>query len=330
MSTFNGVTFAFSHSDNVWRTRYSFTPTCYGCVDNKMISANGGYSSPPSIFVSNGFWEHDTNETRNNFYDLQSETTVAFVSNDNPSSTKIFKSLSIEGNSKDWTAVVATNMNPNGADPSEEQLTTIDSFIRKEGNSYAQIPPSQINSTANVSFVCTPVGSIYENLPEADAEELGILPDDVLGESIPWFVDIAVKSGAIPTGLNVFVVVAGPQGPSYIQGDELVPVNAVQPSYDDGFAVISSYDPVNQVVNFKMRMIAGFVSNYPFPWMTDPSIIQNSTIMAESPAMRDGDYMRGSYANFYLRNQSTEPMECLLFNVNYEPTKLDHSLGRNA
>ena len=47
-------------------------------------------------------------------------------------------------------------------------------------------------------------------------------------------------------------------------------------------------------------------------------------------AKRNGDYMRGHYINVYLSNNSVEPLECFAFNVNYEPTHLDHSLGQNA
>ena len=41
MSHFNGVTFAWSHTDKAWTTRYSFTPTAYAYVDNFFMSSNG-------------------------------------------------------------------------------------------------------------------------------------------------------------------------------------------------------------------------------------------------------------------------------------------------
>ena len=35
-----GTTISFSTKSNVWRSRYSFTPSCYMTVNNEMLSSN--------------------------------------------------------------------------------------------------------------------------------------------------------------------------------------------------------------------------------------------------------------------------------------------------
>jgi hypothetical protein len=105
-----------------------------------------------------------------------------------------------------------------------------------------------------------------------------------------------------------------------------VPVDGTTPSYESGFAIVSSLNADYQTVTLKMIVPIADVVSYPFDWSGQGY----STVYIESPAKTNGDYMRGHYMNVYLRNSSTSPVECFAFNVNYEPTKLDHSLGQNA
>lgn len=331
MSVFNGVTFAFSHRDKVWKTRYSFTPTCYGYVDNKMLSTNGRYNSNTNNLLSDGFWIHDTNNAHNNFYGYQFDMSVAFVSNYNPSSVKLFKSMSIETNSNTWSAIVTTNSNPSGSNQSEAQRATIDLFERKEGNSYANIPRSEINSTENMSLLCATNGYIAGNLPIGTAQSEGILPYSVLGsDEIPWDIDASYIPGQTPVGNDVFPIVNGPEGLSYIRGNSLVPIEDATPSYEDGYAVIGGVDGEFNTISLKMIVLPSEVNAYPFEWIMNSDSVQDSNVYVITSAKQNGDFMRGAYANFYLRNSSTNPVECFAFNVNYEPTKLDHSLGQNA
>jgi hypothetical protein len=334
---FEGVTFAFSHKDKVWKTRYSFTPTSYAYVDNFMLSTNGRHptSNNNASEISNHFWLHDTNGAHNRFYGFQYDMSVAFVANYSPSAVKIFKSLSVESNSGQWSGFVTTNTNPAGSSQSEYQTTPIDGFIRKEGASYTEIRSSQQNSTANIAAGFNAFGGIGYNIDQdLQAEDVGLSGVDRLFE---WDADIDVQHGQITAGRNCFVLVASPVGLSYIRGNELVPMEGVSPSFEDGFAVVKSFNSDIQTVTLEMNVPVQDIANYPFEWsyqdQQSPDNLNspiNTAVYISTPAVTNGDFMRGHYMNVYLTNTSTTPVECLAFNVNYEPTKLDHSLGQNA
>ena len=142
--TNNGVTLAFSTKSNVWRSRYSFVPTCYATLDNYMLSCmkpnnpdsqgGSGHKYTNTSFV----WDHNNIEDFNEFYEFGNLSFLEVVSNHNPSAVKIFKALSIEGDG-DWRANAYTNVS-RGGDP--EQQTNDFSFDEKESSFYSDIPAS--------------------------------------------------------------------------------------------------------------------------------------------------------------------------------------------
>jgi len=153
MGSYTGTTIAFSHKGGFWKTRYSYTPTCYADVDNVMISNN----KAPSINYTNQnalFWEHEVNATHNSFYGKVEKSTLTVVSNQDPSAVKLFKALSLESNSNNWTGRAATNINPAGSPQNELQSGLINGFITKEGNQYSELPKSLNNSNSNLNYVC--------------------------------------------------------------------------------------------------------------------------------------------------------------------------------
>ena len=153
MGSYTGTTIAFSHKGGFWKTRYSYTPTCYAAVDNVMISTNKT-SLEDSINTERFFWEHEVNPTHNKFYETQYKSSLTLVSNQDPSAVKLFKALSLESNSKDWAGTAATNISPAGAPQNELQLGSIKGFVTKEGNQYSELPKSLNNSNSNLDYVC--------------------------------------------------------------------------------------------------------------------------------------------------------------------------------
>ena len=138
------TTFAFSKKQNAWTTRYSFVPTCYGNSSEELLSFED---------QNGNVWRHDVNETRNYFYGdyHYSEMEVSF--NDLPSEVKSFKSLSIEGNeSSDWVFSFSTNDDYDDRNGQSSKL--FGSLLNdKEGFKYVEIPRSEKNSTANITYV---------------------------------------------------------------------------------------------------------------------------------------------------------------------------------
>ncbi len=101
----NEKTFAFSTRSDTWTSRYSFDPTCYMTSGNKMLSSKDGL----------GVWLHDQLSTRNSFYgNSAAKSSITVSSNQDPSAIKIYKSLSLETNTKNWTAEVCTNVEYEG------------------------------------------------------------------------------------------------------------------------------------------------------------------------------------------------------------------------
>ena len=153
MGNYTGTTIAFSHKGGFWKTRYSYTPTCYAAVDNVMISNNktdsAAYENQNALF-----WEHEVNATHNSFYGKVEKSTLTVVSNQDPSAVKLFKALSLESNSNSWTGRAATNINPAGSPQNELQSGLINGFITKEGNQYSELPKSLNNSNSNLDYVC--------------------------------------------------------------------------------------------------------------------------------------------------------------------------------
>ena len=338
MSHFEGITLAFSHKEKVWRTRYSFTPTAYATIDNTFISCNGIH---PTGFVENGFsdlvWKQDNNSTHNNFYGFQYDTSVAFVANYNPSSVKMFKSLSAESNSNNWSGFVTTNENPAGSDQSELQRAVLSDFTRKEGVSYVDIPASDINSTSHIVSGFTTLDGYLFDIQSFFSTVSNFGEIDSSNRDLEWLVPIGGQQSQIPVGESCFLLVRDDQGQlCYVRGIDRVPVESATPSYEDGFAVVLAFNAVNRIVTLGMKLPVQIASLTSFDmqntllngWLLIGGLDEHLYI--ESPAKTNGDYMRGQYLNVYLSNNSAAPVECLAFNVNYEPTKLDHSLGQNA
>ena len=55
-----------------------------------------------------------------------------------------------------------------------------------------------------------------------------------------------------------------------------------------------------------------------------------SLVIVESPAKFNGDYMKGHYLIAEIICNESQAMELFAININYEPTRLDHSLGQNV
>jgi len=80
------MTISFGHNDGEWKSKYSFTPKSI------INSATSLFSRADDVDIH----EHNKGEI-NTFYDTQSPSLLGVAFNDNPSSNKIFKTISIEG-----------------------------------------------------------------------------------------------------------------------------------------------------------------------------------------------------------------------------------------
>ncbi len=65
-----GVTWAFNAKEELWQCRYSFMPECYADINNDLYS-----------FRLGEFWQHNVNDTYNQFYGTNYQRELRFYSN---------------------------------------------------------------------------------------------------------------------------------------------------------------------------------------------------------------------------------------------------------
>jgi hypothetical protein len=112
-------TITYSSSVQGWTSFWSYIP-------EYMIGMNSAFFT----FKNGSMYEHNSNQTRNNFYGTQYESSVTTIFNQGNTETKMFKTLELDSNTP-WTATVTTDLD-NGL---------IDStfFAEKEGGWFAYI-----------------------------------------------------------------------------------------------------------------------------------------------------------------------------------------------
>jgi len=148
---YGGLTLGYNVSAGVWQSRYTFYPDMYADQNGTMYSAT--YVDPVLSDDAEIFFSH-TNETDyNTFYGTFGESLVKVVSNYNPSMSKVFNAISLEGAPSDarWTAT--SILTDTGALGSIDQTD----FVSKEGSRYAPIRrDSSDNSTKHI----IPIGEV--------------------------------------------------------------------------------------------------------------------------------------------------------------------------
>ena len=80
------TTLTFKESNNGWESRKSF-------IQESGLSLNGEYYT----FKNGRIWKHRANETHNNFYGIQYDSSVNFIFNEANGSVKVFKTLNYTG-----------------------------------------------------------------------------------------------------------------------------------------------------------------------------------------------------------------------------------------
>lgn len=125
-------TLTYSESSQGWPSFYSFMPDFMMGMNNFFYSFKGG-----------NLYRHNTNETRNNFYGVQYDSTIQSVFNDAPLENKIFKTINLEGDDS-WKAEMITDIQDNGLIEKnwfEKKEQSYFAFVRSTGTVPAQ--PSQ-------------------------------------------------------------------------------------------------------------------------------------------------------------------------------------------
>lgn len=219
-------TLSYSESSGGWPSFYSFIPDYMIGMNNYFYTFSGG-----------DLYRHNVNETRNNFYGVQYNSTIKSVFNEGPLENKIFKTLNLEG-SHSWDTLMETDIQTSGfidGDWYEKKEGSFFAFVRNAGTVPAQ--PSEYalrsvngiglsqnvtgsGSSVEVSFPISPnlteIGSIvsvgdylYYSLPPTYGspvlcgEITGVVVDYLAGNN-KIIVDTSIAGGSIPSIVDPF------------------------------------------------------------------------------------------------------------------------------
>jgi len=327
--TSNGfeATFAYSERQSAWTTRYSFVPTCYASSGDEILSFKDNVGTA---------WLHDKNSARNDFYGVKNKSSIELSFNDDPSSVKIFKSVSLETNRNNWSYIFSTNEEYDDSN-NQQSLLTSKILEDKEGFKYLEVPRSRLNSSANIVPVpgATSVDGLFsevlqEILLEAspnvlvdvnlNAIEVNSFPSAPFGNSIILLAsfDDPDLSGQLQT-LSSF---SSATPPFVVLENSLLGLDISIVSIGNGVMTLSLPIPSNFLGD------SSFITLYLQAF--EQYLTTASNLFAVSPAEINGDEMRGPYLNLRLESASSKPLELHSINAEYAFSKLDKGLNQNA
>jgi hypothetical protein len=199
-------TLTYSDGFKGWPSFYSFNP-------DWMIGMNNYFYT----FKNGDLYRHNVNETRNNFYDIQYNTTITSVFNDLPLENKLFKTMNLESSFVDgthsWGGIFDTDIQTTGFIEAEWFVLkegAWHAFMRNEGNVPTldtDLALRSLNGIGNCTSVTTIGPNIRLNFP--------ITLD--IGTSISIGDTIYATTSLTLIGTVFDVVVDLPNGLNYIQ-----------------------------------------------------------------------------------------------------------------
>lgn len=281
-------TIAFNNNSNSWVSRYSYTSSCFGWIKDMMISA------PVFTSTQQVLWKHDGNASSNcRFYGCDPVPAgVSFAFNSTPSANKIYKAFSVETpnlNTLDRGAVNTFIVNDQTNSSGTFKAITVNALRNKGGILYGGIKgAAQEKSNTRV----LPVGVVEYVVPQEEFESF-------FG-----------SSPSLPTE-GSYIKISGPSsqysgGIAYLCHPEEAYAGALDTSNDATAALISYQYEGGYFVSGPTSLTAG-----------DPAAIAYRNI--------GQDMAKGQYADVSVSFQTDSDFEVHAFNVDFEPTTLDHN-----
>jgi len=201
-------TLTYSDGFQGWPSFYSFDP-------DWMIGMNNYFYT----FKNGDIYRHNVNETRNNFYGDQYNTTITSVFNDQPLENKLFKTINLESSFVDgthsWGGIFDTDIQTTGfieAPWFELKEGAWFAFMRNEGNVPTldtDLALRSLNGIGQCSTVTTVGPNIQINFPLTLSIGTSISVGDI----------IYATTAITLIGTISNVVVDLPNGFNYIQVD---------------------------------------------------------------------------------------------------------------
>ena len=200
-------TLTYSEGAKGWPSFYSFEPEMMIGMNNYFYSFKGGK-----------LYRHNTGSSRNNFYGSQYASTITGVINDQPSTVKTFKTISLESTAP-WNCTVTSDLGSGYIDNTW--------FSLKEGDYYAHIRRNDndgVLEMRSVQGIGTPI-SVDSSNPSAVVVTFSFKPDTMIsigdvmykqtGGSVAIVgtiisvsgknITVDTTSGSIPSGFLLYI-----------------------------------------------------------------------------------------------------------------------------
>lgn len=358
-------TFAFSNKFDKWATRYSFTPSWYGSVDNHFLSAPSTTSTYGPWFDSHAsqlgdsnhdVFRHDVNPWHTYFYEIGHSAGVTVASNQDPSAVKIFNSLSIESNRDKWFAVITTNEETDA----QEGKIFGGGWKEKEGFVYADMPKSTTHSTSSISYAgldprsfddITAAWTVVNDSGEGFQLSSGSY-SDLIGTTEGFTIDIKIDRSEVPLATGdgcelIFDVTSAFDVPVVpildLEGMLHMSGNSIEPA-PGGQGIIGTLNELElvgvygDVLRIRHKNLTGIT------WDDEEENLSlalaiywiyylcRNPIYVISPTNINGDSLRGPYVKMQIvpHGDFRAPFELSSINVDYQFSKLDARLTQNT
>ena len=311
------VTISYSHKGGYWKTQYTYFSSFMQRLGRKFFTSpiSGTGASEENSLV----WKHnsDDNTKRCSYYGNQIGSGFSVTFNDNVSSNKIYKSISLEATSN----VGSSGVNSFISNLDNQPIKTFSTgpLSEKGGIMYAHIGQTNTtidNSNLNVVGTMTTVGA--QPSWSGAGSNAGM----------------TLAAGSFSLSQNRSSVVSTADNGTITRKSKYLAMASDGSLFDLAYRPITvdetfSYSNLNTFPSYIQLLDGGGVrfsaSSQALSGVTAlPWSEESYTILEVTQEVINGAPPRGQYAQaeFLL---GTEPYEIYAINVNYEPTGLDHS-----
>lgn len=150
-----GTTVGFDLSDKRWISRYSFLPSNYASIDNKMLSGKSWSNDAGTQYYLFNTHDGDGASQFCTFYGAAEPCMIKVVSKISPSEVKVFNAISYEGTNLKKTSADegVWEVGANNFDTNLGINSTCETFKEKEGSYYAAVNRDSATDVSNSNYL---------------------------------------------------------------------------------------------------------------------------------------------------------------------------------